>query len=328
MDGCSFLVPFSSLSLELRITLVCPWSVKKISIRDHDVIMDWSVLDPKDLCPSFGIASTAAESWRRDNNLDSTRRKTQEARRKTTESSLSLSFQQEQQPRILDSFVMSILEYNGAAMIAMVGKDCVGIAADRRLGQQLTTIATDFTKVFQMSKSSDDTSTNPQSHSIFIGLAGLATDVQTVHQLLEFRMNLYQLQEDGRTMSPSVFSHLVSNILYEKRFGPYFVEPIIAGMTHDKKSGQVKPYLAAMDLIGASVEESTFVVSGTCTGNMYGMCESLYQPNMDEQQLFETLAQCLLSSVDRDAMSGWGGVVHIVSKDGTVTSKELKGRQD
>jgi 20S proteasome subunit beta 3 len=31
--------------------------------------------------------------------------------------------------------------------------------------------------------------------------------------------------------------------------------------------------------------------------------------------------------VDRDALSGWGGVVYIVTAEG-VTTTELKGRQD
>ena len=144
----------------------------------------------------------------------------------------------------------SILEYNGAAIIAMTGKDCVGIAADRRLGIQLATIATDFVKVFQMQP------------KLFVGLAGLATDVQTLKNLLEFRLGLYKLKEE-RDMSPKVFSHLLSTLLYEKRFGPYFVEPIVAGLD---ESG--KPFLSAMDLIGAEVQEDQFVVSGTCTGNM------------------------------------------------------------
>ena len=204
---------------------------------------------------------------------------------------------------------MSILEYNGAAIIAMAGKDCVGIAADRRLGIQLQTVATDFTKVFRMAP------------KLYVGLAGLATDVQTLKNLLEFRMGLYKLKEE-REMSPQVLSHLLSSLLYEKRFGPYFVEPIVAGLDENNK-----PFLSCMDLIGAPVKADDFVVSGTCTGNMYGMCESLYRPDQDPDQLFETLAQALLSSVDRDAISGWGGIVHIITKDG-VTTKELKGRQD
>jgi 20S proteasome subunit beta 3 len=204
---------------------------------------------------------------------------------------------------------MSILEYNGAAMIAMAGKDCVGIAADRRLGLQAQTVSTDFQKVFSL------------SDKLYVGLAGLATDVQTLHQLLQYRLGLYELQEE-RTMTPQVLSHLLSNLLYEKRFGPYFVEPIVAGLDENNK-----PFLSGSDLIGATVKADDFVVSGTCTGNLYGMCETLYQPNLEPDQLFETLAQALLASVDRDALSGWGGVVHIITADG-VTTKELKGRQD
>jgi hypothetical protein len=29
-------------------------------------------------------------------------------------------------------------------------------------------------------------------------------------------------------------------------------------------------------------------------------------------ELFEVMSQCLLSAVDRDALSGWGAVVHIM----------------
>jgi 20S proteasome subunit beta 3 len=204
---------------------------------------------------------------------------------------------------------MSILAYNGAAMIAMAGKDCVGIATDRRLGLQAQGVASDFQKVF------------PMGDKLYVGLAGLATDVQTVHNVLQYRLGLYELNEE-RQMSPKVFSHLLSNLLYEKRFGPYFIEPIVAGLDE-----QNKPFLSGSDLIGATVKADDFVVSGTCTGNLYGMCETLYKPDMDPDQLFETLAQALLASVDRDALSGWGGIVHIITPQG-VTTKELKGRMD
>ena len=204
---------------------------------------------------------------------------------------------------------MSILEYNGAAIIAMGGKDCVGIACDTRLGAQAQTVSCDFRKVFKM------------NDKIFVGLAGLATDVLTLNNLLKFRQNLYELREE-RQLTPKVFSNLLSNLLYEKRFGPYFIEPVVAGLDENNK-----PFLSGMDLIGAPVYTDDFVVSGTATANMYGMCETLYKKDMEPDELFETLSQALLASVDRDALSGWGATVHIITKDG-VTSRELKGRQD
>lgn len=41
-----------------------------------------------------------------------------------------------------------------------------------------------------------------------------------------------------------------------------------------------KPFISAFDLIGAPVITDDFVVGGTCTNNLYGMCESLYRPDM------------------------------------------------
>ena len=32
----------------------------------------------------------------------------------------------------------------------------------------------------------------------------------------------------------------------------------------------------------------------------------------EPEELFETISQALLNAVDRDALSGWGGVVHIM----------------
>ena len=170
----------------------------------------------------------------------------------------------------------------------MAGKDCVGIASDNRMGIQYQTVAMDFKKIFKM------------NDRLYVGLAGLATDVQTLDQLLRFRKDLYELREE-REMTPMVFTNLLSNMLYEKRFGPYFCEPIIAGLD-DKGT----PHLATMDLIGAQALAKDFVVAGTCTGNLYGMCETLWKPDMEKEELFETLAQALLASVDRDALSGWG----------------------
>lgn len=67
-----------------------------------------------------------------------------------------------------------------------------------------------------------------------------------------------------------------------------------------------------MDLIGAPMINCDFVVAGTCTQNLHGMCEALFKPDMEAEELFEVLSQCLLSAVDRDALSGWGAVVHVV----------------
>lgn len=42
------------------------------------------------------------------------------------------------------------------------------------------------------------------------------------------------------------------------------------------------------------------------------MAESLWRPDLDPEQLFEVISQTLMSAFDRDATSGWGGVVHVM----------------
>ncbi|XKL60200.1 hypothetical protein PGB90_001216 [Kerria lacca] len=204
---------------------------------------------------------------------------------------------------------MSILEYNGGAVVAMKGKNCVAIASDKRFGIQAQTLSVNFEKVFEISP------------HLYVGLPGLATDTQTVYQRLKFRQNLYELKE-GRSMSPKAFCAMLANMLYEKRFGPYFVEPVVAAL--DKNN---EPFIVAMDLLGCMTTPDDFVVNGTCSRQLYGMCEVLWEPNLEPDDLFETISQALVNACDRDAVSGWGAVVYIIEKD-KVTIKHVKTRMD
>lgn len=83
---------------------------------------------------------------------------------------------------------MSILQYNGAAVIAMTGKDCVAIASDKRFGIQGQTLGFNSPKIFEMGS------------TLYVGLPGLASDAQTVCQRLRFRKNLYELRENRQVI--------------------------------------------------------------------------------------------------------------------------------
>ncbi len=205
---------------------------------------------------------------------------------------------------------MSIMAYNGGCVVAMKGKDCVAIGTDHRFGVQAQTLATNFEKVFPVNK------------HMYLGLVGLQSDILTVYNRLMFRKNLYEVREN-RTMHPKRFASMLSNFLYEHRFGPYFIEPVIAGI--DPKT--MEPFICNMDLIGCINEPNDFVVGGTCSEQLYGMCETLWRPNLEPEDLFETVSQAMLNAFDRDAISGWGATVYIIDKD-KVTIRTLKTRMD
>lgn len=64
--------------------------------------------------------------------------------------------------------------------------------------------------------------------------------------------------------------------IYSLSFGPFFIEPVIAGLDEHEK----KPFICSMDLIGCINFAKDFVVAGTASANLYGICESLYEPDL------------------------------------------------
>lgn len=133
---------------------------------------------------------------------------------------------------------------------------------------------------------------------------------------------MYHLEE-SKSLSPTNLASLISSSLYEHRFGPYFIEPVMAGL--DPITNE--PFICSMDLIGCTTFPNDFVAAGTCASNLVGICETLYEPNLEPEDLFETISQCLVNAVDRDALSGWGAVVYIVTPE-KVIIRDLKARMD
>eukprot|EP01155_Anaeramoeba_flamelloides_P051361 Anaeramoba_flamelloidesc42378_g2_i1.p1 GENE.c42378_g2_i1~~c42378_g2_i1.p1 ORF type:complete len:206 (-),score=41.27 c42378_g2_i1:88-705(-) len=205
---------------------------------------------------------------------------------------------------------MSIFQYNGSTIVAMAGKNCVAIAGDTRFGVRNQTVALDSNRIFKI------------NNRTLFGMTGLNTDILTLRESFKFQMNLYNLEEE-REISPKTFAHNVAQTLYSKRFGPYFITPIIAGLEGEDYT----PFLCATDLIGAMEFPKSFVVAGTGEESLMGVCETFYKENMEPDELFEVISQCLLAAVDRDALSGWGSVVHVLTKDG-ITTKRLRTRKD
>lgn len=160
------------------------------------------------------------------------------------------------------SFPISNNITDGGACVAMVGKDCVAIACDLRLGMQALTVSNNFPKIFQYS-------------DVYLGLTGLATDVSTVSDLFRYKVNMYRLREE-RNISPQTMANLVSSSLYERRFGPYFVSPVIAGI--NQTTG--KPFICGFDSIGCIDFAKDFIVSGTASDQLFGTCEGLWEPDL------------------------------------------------
>jgi 20S proteasome subunit beta 3 len=204
---------------------------------------------------------------------------------------------------------MSITEYNGGAVVAMAGKKCFAIASDMRLGEQFKTISMNVPKLSVV------------NDRAVVGTTGLRSDQLTFLNTLKFRLNLYKLREE-RDISGKALAALTESMLYERRFGPWFVEPVIASL---EKDGSV--YICGTDLIGAPCEPEDYVCAGTCSESLHGVCEAMWRPDMGPEELFECISQAMLSACDRDCLSGYGATVVLVTED-SITQRVVKGRYD
>ena len=150
----------------------------------------------------------------------------------------------------------------------MTGKNCVAIACDLRLGLQSLTVSNNFPKIFAYGS------------NLYVGLTGLATDVASVSDLMRYKVNMYRLREE-RPISPRTMANLISTSLYEKRFGPWFVGPVVAGIMPPKEAGEEgEPFICGFDSIGCIDFAKDFIVSGTASDQLFGTCEGLWEPDL------------------------------------------------
>ena len=205
----------------------------------------------------------------------------------------------------------SIDTYNGNSLVGMVGDKCVAIGSDQRIGVQYLTVGSNQQKIFKI------------QDNILMGLAGLATDIQRFSLEMRRKVELYRIKENV-DLTPQLFINLVGSTLYEHRFSPFYLNPIVVGLD---VQDNYKPYVACYDSIGCITQSGEFQVAGTSSEILYGACEAFFKPKMDSDQLFETCSQCLLSGINRDCFSGWGAVVYLMTP-GKIECKRLKARQD
>ena len=83
------------------------------------------------------------------------------------------------------------MSYTGGTVVAMAGDGCVCIATDLRLGEQMTTVATNVKKIHKI------------GDRLYVGLCGFYSDALTVKNHVLYRKSLYELREN-RKMRPEV----------------------------------------------------------------------------------------------------------------------------
>ncbi|XP_013791688.1 proteasome subunit beta type-1-like [Limulus polyphemus] len=206
---------------------------------------------------------------------------------------------------------------NGGSIVAIAGEDYAVIASDTRLSAGFSIYTREQSKLYKLSQKS------------VLGCAGCWCDILTFTRLLEARMKMYE-NEHHKQMSTPAIAQLVTTMLYYKRFFPYYISNVLAGIDEEGR-GCVYSY----DPIG-HCEKVQYRTGGSSS--------ALLQPLLDNQiglkniqdatpvsivkdRAIAIIKDVFISAAERDIYTGDGIVMHVITKDG-ITEEKFPLRTD
>jgi len=208
---------------------------------------------------------------------------------------------------------------NGGSVVAIGGDGYVIIASDTRLSSGFSIYTREQPKLF------------PLTTQTILGTTGCWCDILTFTRTLEARLKMYKY-EHNRMLSTSAASQLVTNMLYFRRFFPYYISNILAGLDADGQ-GVVYSY----DPIG-HCEKAKYRAGGSCAAILQPLLDNQIglknienvdenKRNISKEEAVKVLKDVFISASERDIYCGDGIVIKIVTKDG-IENEAFQLRRD
>ncbi|HSA38766.1 MAG TPA: archaeal proteasome endopeptidase complex subunit beta [Methanoregula sp.] len=138
--------------------------------------------------------------------------------------------------------------------------------------------------------------------------AGGVGDAQQLARILTVECNLYQIRR-SRTITVGASATLLSNYLNQNRYFPYYVQLLVGGVD------ETGPSVYSVDAMGGATKEEEIVATGSGSPMAYGVLEDRYRRNMSEEEAIDIAIRGLKSAMKRDAGSGEGIHVVVITKD-------------
>ena len=197
----------------------------------------------------------------------------------------------------------------GTTTLGLVCKDGVVLAADRRATAGTLIAHKRTKKVYKLDE------------NIGLTTAGLVGDLQVLARYITAEVELYKLKR-GVTMPVEACATLTANILSGSRYFPYWVQLVIGGV--DPAGGHVY----SLDAAGGSLPDK-FVSSGSGSPYVYGALEDHYRDDLSTEDGANLAIRAVTAAMKRDAVSGEGIDVAIITKDGfkMLDDKEVEKRK-
>ena len=194
----------------------------------------------------------------------------------------------------------------GTTTCALTCKDGVVLAADTRASAGLFIADRHVMKIQKVDR------------HLAMTIAGGVADAQNLVDTMRYNANLHRFQAKELLQVKSA-ARLCSNILFNQRYFPYYVQIIMAGYTKDEGSR-----IYNIDLFGSLTTEK-FISTGSGSPVAYGYLESEYRDNTSVNDAYKVAMNAIAAAIRRNAGTGDNINVVIIDKNGyRELSKEEK----
>jgi proteasome beta subunit len=141
-------------------------------------------------------------------------------------------------------------------------------------------------------------------------IAGGVADAQNLVDTMRYNSNIYRLSRREPIPVGSA-ARLCSNILFNQRYFPYYVQIIMAGFDHREKEGKIYN----IDLFG-SITTEKFISTGSGSPVAYGYLESEYKDGTSVNDAYKIAIQSIAAAIRRNAGTGDSINAVIIDKNG------------
>ena len=200
------------------------------------------------------------------------------------------------------------LTKTGTTTLGMVCKEGVVIATETRATMGTLIAHKETKKLYKIDE------------HLALATAGLVGDLQVLARYLNAEANLYRLKRDSKMPVESAAT-LMSNILNQRKFMPYYVQLILAG--YDQTGGHV----FSLDAAGGAIPDK-YTAGGSGSPYVFGVLEDLYKDDLTVDEGIDIAIRAIKSAKSRDSASGGMTNIAVITKDGftPITQDEVKKR--
>ena len=199
------------------------------------------------------------------------------------------------------------LRKTGTTTVGIICDKAVVLGAERKATMGYLIASKHAKKILQL----DD--------HIGMTIAGLEGDAQALDRYIKAELNLYKLQE-GRKITIKAAASLISNLLYARRFYPYYVQLVVGGYDDS-------PRLFSFDASGSLTEETEYFSTGSGSPMAFGVLEDKFKKNMPVEDAKKLVFHAVRAATKRDIASGGSGIdIAVIDSRGfhRVSDEEVK----